>query len=94
MYEWCRTHRHAPVSWQHEQLGRKICGHDNFYGITGNWRALTRFRYEVRWAWRMWLNRRSAKARMTWERFERLVERYPLPAPVVRHWLRPRAANP
>jgi len=29
----------------------------------------------------MWLNRRSAKTRMTWERFERLIERYPLPGP-------------
>jgi len=94
VYEWCRTYRHAPVPWQHEQLGRKLRGHDNYYGITGNRKALARFRHEVRWAWRTWLNRRSAKARMTWERFERLVERYPLPAPVVRHWLRPRAANP
>lgn len=94
VYEWCRTYRHAPVPWQHEQLGRKLRGHDNYYGITGNRKALARFRSEVRWAWRTWLNRRSAKARMTWERFECLVERYPLPAPVVRHWLRPRAANP
>lgn len=94
VYEWCRTHRHAPVVWQHDQLERKLRGHDNYYGITGNWKALTRFRYEVRRAWRTWLNRRSAKARMTWERFKRLVERYPLPAPVVRHWLRPRTANP
>ena len=94
VYEWCRTHRHAPVVWQHDQLERKLRGHDNYYGITGNWKALTRFRYEVRRAWRTWLNRRSDKARMTWERFKRLIERYPLPAPVVRHWLRPRAANP
>jgi len=94
VYEWCRTYRHAPVPWQHEQLGRKLRGHDNYYGITGNRKALARFRRAVRRAWRTWLNRRSAKARMTWECFERLVERYPLPAPVVRHQLRPRAANP
>ena len=94
VYEWCRTYRHAPVAWQHEQLRRKLRGHDNYYGITGNWRALVRFRYEVSRAWRKWLDRRSAKAHMTWERFKRLVERYPFPAPVVRHWLRPRAANP
>ena len=94
VYEWCRKHRHAPVPWQHEQLGRKLRGHDNYYGITGNWKALSRFRHEVRRAWRKWLNRRSAKARMTWERFTRLVERYPLPEPVVRHRFRLRAANP
>lgn len=94
VYEWCRAHRHTPVPWQHEQLERKLRGHDNYYGITGNYESLTRFRYEVSRAWRMWLNRRSHRARMTWERFHSLTRRYPLPVPVVRHWLGPRAANP
>jgi RNA-directed DNA polymerase len=94
VYEWCRAHRHASVPWQHEQLERKLRGHDNYYGITGNYESLARFRYEVSRAWRMWLNRRSYRARMTWERFNALTRRYPLPVPVVRHWTGPRAANP
>jgi len=94
VYEWCRKSRHAPVSWQHEQLERKLRGHDNYYGISGNSEALVRFRHELRRAWKKWLNRRSDRARMTWERFKCLMERHPFPAPVVRHWLRPRAANP
>ena len=94
VYEWCRAHRHAPVRWQHEQLVSKLRGHDNYYGVPNNWKALARFRYEVRQAWKKWLNRRSAKARMTKERFERLLDRYPLPGPVVHHRLWPRAANP
>jgi RNA-directed DNA polymerase len=94
VYDWCRRYRHAPLAWQHEQLERKLRGHDNYYGISGNWEALTRFRHEVRRAWRKWLNRRSNRARMSWERYTRVLKRYPLPAPVVRHWLRPRAANP
>jgi group II intron reverse transcriptase/maturase len=92
--EWCRKHRHAPVPWQHEQLGWKLRGHDNYYGIPGNYEALTRFHHEVRRAWRKWLDRRSNKARMTWERFKRLVECYPLPGPTYREWFRPSAANP
>jgi RNA-directed DNA polymerase len=94
VYEWCRKHRHAPVAWQHQPLVWKLRGHDNYYGLSGNSRALVRFRYEVARAWRKWLDRRSNRARMRWERFHRLLERYPLPALVVRHWLRPRAANP
>lgn len=96
VYEWCRTHRHAPVAWQHQQLVRKLRGHDNYYGIRGNWRALARFRHEVQRVWRNWLDRRSNRARMTWERFDRLLERYPLPRPElgVSSRLRPRAANP
>jgi group II intron reverse transcriptase/maturase len=92
--EWCRKYRHAPVSWQHEQLERKLRGHDNYYGIGGNYDALARFRFEVHRAWRKWLDRRSDRARMTWERFRRLLQRYPLPVPVVRYRLWPRAANP
>ncbi len=94
VYEWCRKHRHAPVAWQHEQLERKLRGHDNYYGITGNKTALARFRHELRRAWRKWLNRRSNRARVTWERFARLVKRYPFPEPMVRHRFQLRAANP
>jgi RNA-directed DNA polymerase len=92
--EWLRSVRHQPVAQQHEQLVRKLRGHNNYYGIPGNWAALSRFRYEVVRLWRKWLDRRSNKACMTWERFNRLLKRYPLPSPVVAHGLVPRAANP
>lgn len=40
--------------------------------------------------WRGWLNRRSQRARMTWERMARLLERYPLaPATAYASHLRP-----
>src|SRR2546425_565882 len=29
--EWFRKVRHQPVAWQHEQLVRKLRGHDNYY---------------------------------------------------------------
>jgi RNA-directed DNA polymerase len=79
--EWLRRVRHQPVAWQHEQLVRKLRGHDDYYRIIGNSAALYRFRYEVTRLWRKWLDRRSHKACMTWPRFKRLLERYPLPSP-------------
>jgi RNA-directed DNA polymerase len=93
---WLRAHRHEPVAWQHQQLVRKLRGHDNYYGVTGNSAALSRLRHEIWRVWRKWLDRRSTKARMTWERFERVVlKRFPLPAPVVTyHRWGGRAANP
>lgn len=93
IYEWLRGHRHRPVRWQHQHLVRKLHGHDNYYGITGNSKSLSRFRYEVLWAWRKWLGRRS-NARMSWARFQHVVDRYPLPKPVLRHWIWAGAANP
>jgi len=92
--EWFRRVRHQAVAWQHEQLVRKLRGHDNYYGLPGNSAALYRFRYEVSRLWRKWLDRRSHKAAMTWARFQRLQARYPLPSPVRRSELVLRVANP
>lgn len=83
--EWCRKARHLPVREQHKTLVAKVRGHYNYFGITGNSRALGRFLHEVKRAWRKWLHRRSNRARMTWERFRLLVSRYPLPWPRIVH---------
>jgi RNA-directed DNA polymerase len=91
---WFQEVRHRPVAWQHEQLVRKLRGHDNYYGLPGNSAALYRFRYEVRRLWRKWLDRRSHKAAVTWARFQRLEARYPLPSPARRPGLVPCVANP
>jgi RNA-directed DNA polymerase len=92
--DWFRQVRHQPLAWQHEGLVRKLRGHYDYFGISGNAAALCRFRYEVARLWRKWLDRRSDKARMTWARFQRLQVRYPLPSPTLRFGLGYRAANP
>ncbi len=56
-----QQHRHAPVSWRHAVLSRKLRGHYGYYGITGNSVAITRFRYEVCSRRRKWLNRRGVQ---------------------------------
>jgi len=91
---WCRPHRHAPLVWQHAALCRKLHGHDGYYGITGNSVAITRFRWEVRRRWQKWLNRRGARPSMPWPRFDRLEQRYPLPAALAIHSVLRPAANP
>jgi RNA-directed DNA polymerase len=91
--DWLRKHRHELVRWQYQQLVLKLRGHDNYYGVRGNYAALRRFREAARRAWRRWLDRRSHKARMGWKRFERLLKRYPLPRPRLIA-ARLRAANP
>jgi hypothetical protein len=40
---------------QHWELGRKLRGHNAYYGITGNQLPLSRFRYESLRVWRKWL---------------------------------------
>lgn len=84
--QWCRAHRHWPIAVQHQLLSAKVRGHYAYYGIIGNWRSLSRLRWEVEGAWRRWLHRRSQRG-MTWARFYRLMERYPLPTPKIVHRL-------
>ncbi len=91
--DWCRKHLHDPLETQWRILGSKLRGHFGYYGIVGNFRAIVRFREEARRAWQKWLNRRSQRASLRWDRMQRLLERYPLP----RARIRPmplRAANP
>lgn len=82
--EWCRRHRHLPVKEQHRALVRKLVGHYNYFGVNGNLRALRCLHWAVRRAWRKWLNRRSQRARMTWQRFGQLLAANPLPEATIR----------
>lgn len=82
---WCSANRHRPIHEQHAMLVRKLQGHDGYYGITGNARALVAVRHWVRRIWQKWLNRRSWKAQMTWTRMNRLLGIFPLPKARVVH---------
>jgi group II intron reverse transcriptase/maturase len=85
--EWCRFHRHDPVGRQHQALSRKLQGHYAYYGVTTNYLALKRFRWELVAVWRKWLSRRSYAARRTcgWTWMTALLKRLPLPRPRVVH---------
>jgi len=85
VYQWCRRNRHDPVKEQWRSLCRKLQGYYGFYGITFNLRSLNRFYEQVKRSWRKWLNRRSRDKDMPWDRFNRLLDRYPLPRPRIVH---------
>ena len=89
IYDWCRSHRHLPVQAQHEALARRMRGHFNYFGVSGNFRSLLNYADAVRRAWHKWLCRRSQRNRLNWERYTALLERrWPLPRPriAVRIW--------
>ena len=91
---WMRAHRHIPIGEQHAVLSTKLRGHYAYYGIIGNARALQRMLFFSRERWRYWLNRRTSGNRMTWEAFDRLYRRFPLPAARSVLPARLRSANP
>jgi len=64
----------------------RLRGHDAYYGITGNARALARLRYAVKLVRWKCLCRRSQRGHIHAERFYgQLLVRYPLPPPRVVH---------
>jgi group II intron reverse transcriptase/maturase len=81
--DWCRRHRHKSVEEQRLALTRKLNGHYNYFGVNGNVGSLARLLHQVKRVWRIWLNRRSQRARMHWKRFNELLAAHPLPAPRV-----------
>ena len=86
--EWCRRNRHLPVKAQHAALTRRLVGHFNYFGVNGNFRSLACLVEVTQRVWFKWLRRRSQRRRLNWERFEVLLERFPLPRPriTVRIW--------
>jgi group II intron reverse transcriptase/maturase len=79
-----RRVRHASIQEQSRVLGQMLRGFNAYYGIRGNSRSLGAFLHEARSRWKKWLSRRSHKAWVTWEAFDRMVLRFPLPRPRMR----------
>ena len=95
--EWCQQYRHEPVREQWIALRRKLLGHFGYFAVIGNLRALRNFHHRVRGVWRKWLNRRSQRAHMTWEKMARLLAHYPASAalhPRPRHVAKPWTEEP
>lgn len=59
-------------------------GHYGYYGVTDNSPGIGRFYEEAKKLLFKWLNRRSQRKSMTWEKFNLMDERFPLPRPRIR----------
>jgi len=81
IHVWCKRHRHLPIKEQHAALVRRLRGHFNYFDVRGNIRRLLLLVRDVERSWHKWLNRRSQRSTMSWERFKDLLKDYPLPAP-------------
>lgn len=83
--DYCRRIRHLPMMEQYRNLGRRLRGHFNYFGISGNAEKLRQLSSGVTKVWHKWLNRRSQKRSMTWERLRAFLCRNPLPKPLLVH---------
>ena len=69
--------------WQ--VLGKKLIGHYNYYGISGNMPQIRKFYQRILSLVYKWINRRSQKKSYNWEQFSRFLKYNPLPIPKIYH---------
>ncbi len=81
IYEWCRRHRHRSIEDQHAALHRRLRGHFNYFGVSGNYHSMMLLVEATKRSWYKWLCRRSQRTRLNWERFTDMLLWWPLPRP-------------
>ncbi|MEJ1397927.1 MAG: group II intron reverse transcriptase/maturase [Candidatus Sedimenticola sp. (ex Thyasira tokunagai)] len=85
LWTWSRNNRHQDLKKQYRILCSKLRGHYQYFGVRCNMRAMETVLHHARRGWRFWLNRRSSKKALTWEKYEKLMESMPLPRPKIIH---------
>lgn len=81
--EWLKKSRMLPTPELMKIAAAKLQGHIAYYGVTDNSEGIHRFAYEVRLLLFKWLNRRGKRGYMSWEKFLKLLARFPMPRPTI-----------
>ena len=86
MNTWLKAIRNqVKTKYWWEILRAKLRGHFQYYGVSENYKGIVRFyKFTIRMV-RKWMNRRSQKRKMSWDRFTRYLEHYSLPKPKIMH---------
>jgi len=80
-----RTRNQEKLKDWWETLAAKLRGHYQYYGVSGNYPALTSYyKLAIRLAHK-WVNRRSQKNSMNWKEFQAYLQTFPLPKPRICH---------
>lgn len=78
---WLKANRTLPTPEILRKTAAKLRGHYAYYGVTDNIKRLQAFAYETQRMLFKWLGRRGKRGSYNWEKFRRLLGRYPLPRP-------------
>lgn len=82
--EWLKKARTMKTKDIWKTAAAKLRGHYNYYGVSDNARGIARFGHEARKLLYKWLNRRGKRRSLNWERFDQMLERFPLPKPRIK----------
>jgi len=79
-----RYRLHLSIPEVGKWLKKVMNGYYQYHAVPGNSRILCAFRYHVGRLWFRALKRRSQRSKLTWERMERIIDRW-LPRPRILH---------
>ena len=77
--EWLKANRTLPTGEILLTTAAKLRGHFAYYGVSDNAKSINSFAYWVTLTLFKWLNRRGKRGCYSWEKFNKLLKRYPLP---------------
>ncbi|MBT7023226.1 MAG: group II intron reverse transcriptase/maturase [Gammaproteobacteria bacterium] len=84
--QWLKSIRNQVLTkdwWK--TLKQKLQGHYEYYGVSENYHSIKQYYVLAVKLTRKWLNRRSQKKAMSWEKMYNYLNLYPLPKPSIRH---------
>lgn len=70
-----------------EIAAAKVRGHIQYYGMSHNYKSVSKFLYNVKRLLFKWLNRRSQRKSFVWEQFQKLLDRIKFPEAKICHKL-------
>jgi RNA-directed DNA polymerase len=79
-----RERMHDPIHEVGRWLRSVVTGHYRYYGVPGNYEAMSDFRHEISKRWLHTLRRRGQKGLMTWTEMGALITKW-LPRPQICH---------
>jgi hypothetical protein len=81
MKKWIRDNRSSTLKKLCESLKRKLHGHNNYYGVIGNGKSVSKYHYHCQQIVFKWLNRRSQRQSYNWPGFNEMWKSCALPPP-------------
>ena len=74
--QWLKANMHSDGEWLMKRLSQKLAGHCQYYGVSGNLGSVQGFysyaKRQLHWV----LNRRSQKAKTSWDRIQEIWDQY------------------
>lgn len=81
---WIKNNRDRPLKELIPTIKMKLIGHYNYYGITDNYRSISKYFHIIKGLLFKWLNRRSQRRSYNSEQFKQLLSAINLPKPTIK----------